>query len=520
MRKTLAIVLTVIMVLSLALVGVSAADATVIKTAEEFAAMAADGNYKLGADITIAASYGVGETIVPFCGTLDGDGHTVTTTVPVFAQLSTNACVKNLIIGKAGDQIVYADSTHCGALARDIAKSSTNVVIENVTNNCDITAVATGSWRRGGLIGQIFDAVEATFVGCTNNGKVLGGNMIGGLVGYIQGSKVSFTDCVNTGDVSIDIASSLTGLAAGIVGRFGGDNAYAPDTARSITITNCLNTGAIFATTQAAGILAHIRGCNVAISYCTNKGAVTSGFSSGTSGSSDAAGILGSTGGEKGYYAMITVDRCDNYGAVSSANARAAGIIGYVWCGNYSSNYLFAKVTNCVNRGAVSGGSFVSQIFAYTNDTRNTDEGTIKDTAIKDCVGLGSVSRSTITTRVEEKYYGSVLGFSSATVPENYDVKLTLVENDGTKYFSYTETAANAVSIMELGTQRAGLVTIATAAQAEAAAAALGLVGYTAPVIETPVVDDPATGDSILFVALAALVSVLGMGVAFKARKD
>ena len=135
MRKLLAIILAVVMMLSLAIVGVSAAEPEVITTAEQFAAMTADGNYKLGADITISASYG------EFKGTFDGDGKTITTTVPVFATL-TGATVKNLTI--EGN---VSDKGHVGALS----KAGSNVTIENVTNKASVTITEAAKYV-GGLI--------------------------------------------------------------------------------------------------------------------------------------------------------------------------------------------------------------------------------------------------------------------------------------------------------------------------------------------------------------------------------
>ncbi|MBR2294072.1 MAG: hypothetical protein IKA44_07215, partial [Clostridia bacterium] len=68
--------------------------ATEITNAEQFLAMAADGNYVLAADITLTASYAAA-----FSGTLDGADHTVTVTNgAVFTSLN-GATVKNLNVG-------------------------------------------------------------------------------------------------------------------------------------------------------------------------------------------------------------------------------------------------------------------------------------------------------------------------------------------------------------------------------------------------------------------------------------
>ena len=89
MRKLIAILLGAVMMLSLAIVGVSAADPEIITTAEQFAAIKADGNYKLGADIAVASTLvfkDAEDKEVGFTGTLDGDGHTITVSAPIFSR--------------------------------------------------------------------------------------------------------------------------------------------------------------------------------------------------------------------------------------------------------------------------------------------------------------------------------------------------------------------------------------------------------------------------------------------------
>ena len=85
MRKLIAILLGAVMMLSLAVVGVSAADPEVITTAEQLAAIKVDGNYKLGADIAVASTLFFKDSQgndTPFTGTLDGAGHTITVSAP------------------------------------------------------------------------------------------------------------------------------------------------------------------------------------------------------------------------------------------------------------------------------------------------------------------------------------------------------------------------------------------------------------------------------------------------------
>ena len=95
---------------------------TEITTAEEFAAMKADGNYRLANDITVTEPYKS-----TFKGTFDGDGNTVNLNI-------------NVTSGNAG----LFSETGSGA------------VIRNVNVHADVTSsVASTSYGTGGLIGKV-----------------------------------------------------------------------------------------------------------------------------------------------------------------------------------------------------------------------------------------------------------------------------------------------------------------------------------------------------------------------------
>ena len=98
MKKTLSVILALIMILSICYFSVAAApEGTAISSAAEFAAMAADGKYYLANDITLDATYAG-----PFKGTLDGNGKTVTVSAPIFAAIE-GATIKNLTVAGAID---------------------------------------------------------------------------------------------------------------------------------------------------------------------------------------------------------------------------------------------------------------------------------------------------------------------------------------------------------------------------------------------------------------------------------
>ena len=182
MKKIISIALALSMLASLIVMSVSAAytpEGTAITSAAEFAAMAADGKYYLANDITVEATYeGV------FAGTLDGNGKTITTSVPVFATLGS-ATVKNLKL--AGE--IAIDEADAAVLTTTVAGGST-LVIDNVENNCNLTVAKKKDV--GGFIGVMnYDACYGTTItikNSTNNGNITGGWRAGGFLGYAPGS--------------------------------------------------------------------------------------------------------------------------------------------------------------------------------------------------------------------------------------------------------------------------------------------------------------------------------------------
>ena len=521
MRKSLAIILAAVMMLSLAVVGVSAADPEVITTAEQFAAIKVDGNYKLGADIAVATTLvfkDAEDKEVGFSGTLDGAGHKITVSAPIFSRLS--GTVKNLVI--EGAVSATGTSEHCAPLA---LRGSGTVVLDNILNKASVTT----AYRGAGIISQIDNGSNATIKNCTNEGKVVNtgeaSSMIGGIIAYQQGNTLDLSNCVNHGEIT-----SAYGLAGGVMGRYGGDDGkYNPE--KTVTITNCLNDGAVTGSSQVGGILAHGRSSLVTISNCTNKGKILSTYrkdgtgayvlnSSGNKqGTSDASGIFGSTAGSDGHYCVVLISKCLNEGDVTSDNARASGICSYVWCGNQGDNYPHAEVTDCVNKGNIAGGSFVSQIVTYTNDTK--DMGGAKQSTKVGGVGLGTVSRAADTLRDADKTYLSIVGVSSAATALNYDFNLVLSNTDKSTWVSYSEgTEGNRHPISELP----DTIKIVTPEEAETAAKALGAgasgtIGYVAPSDPSQGGSTVVTGDTAVIVMIVAAVSLLGMGIALKARK-
>ena len=506
MRKSLAIILAAVMMLSLAIVGVSAADPEVITTAEQFAAIKVDGNYKLGADIAVASTLvfkDAEDKEVPFTGTLDGAGYTITVSAPVFNSFGGTA--KNIVF--EGEIAVAGTDAYAASLA-NYGKGT--VTITNVSNKANIT---TG-FRGAGIIAQINNGATAVITSCDNYGTIHGtgekSGMIGGIVGYQQGNTLVLEKCVNYGAVSDD-----TGLAGGIIGRFGGD--YSNADVYTCDITNCVNKGSVTGSTQIGGIAGYARSVTITFLHCTNEGAVSST-------GNDAAGILACSNVAKGTTkdgtkdvsncgnSFIIIDSCVNKGSVEAAANRGAGICGYVWAGGGADSIKnHVEIINNVNYGEIKGTSHVSQIMAYTNSA---------DNIVKNNVGLGKIAAAGSASPKKSFY-----SFSSAAIPA--ELKDNIIVDDGTEYATYTATDGKGDNIIEIKAEAAAaMVAVKTEADAKAAADALkaGLVsgtviGYVAPADPSQGGSSVVTGDTALIVMIVCAVSLLGMGIALKARK-
>lgn len=411
---------------------------TAITTAAEFAAMEANGNYYLDANITIDASYAS-----KFTGTFDGNGHTVTVSVPMFAKL--NGTVKNLTV--RGSVTATGASEYAAAVAL-LADKSKSVLVENVVNY----ATVTSAYRAGGIFAQINSGSVARFVNCVNNGKVTGTNMVGGVLGYMQGYGLEMLDCVNNGDVSI--VAGNKGNCGGLVGRFGEDKAITDGT-RFVNIINCKNTGAVSSSTMAGGILGHARGATATIAYCVNEGNII-GNNDSVEDDCTAAGIVSSVGTSK-FLATLNVTNCVNTGNITMASSvpngskLASGIVGYV----YGSGVGRVTIDKCINLGTISSTFFASQLLGYSNNAANT---------IKNSIAAGKVEKyndATTTLPV-------VFGLSSAKSVDYKISNLYYLENDGTEYYSYATKDTNASNIVKLAdylSNYKGKITLFSAAE-------------------------------------------------------
>ncbi len=261
---------------------------TEIKTEAEFLEMGICGSYKLSSDITLRSSY-----LLPFYGSLDGGGHTVTLVgAPMFREIEdatvTNLKLENTVKNESLPFIGAVTPTAHRVTLENIS-STASVIGANgvgglvgsvdgmgIFKNCSVYATVTSSsGNAAGLVCSSEKAEELIFEGCTYNGTVTaryhGGGLIayarsvsdlsvkscnifpgitasqsvGGILGYVIKSKsVTVTDCT----VSGFFKAEDSGVLGGVIGR--------ADSSDSVTLDSCAVSGNFTATGNLGGIIA------------------------------------------------------------------------------------------------------------------------------------------------------------------------------------------------------------------------------------------------------------------------
>ncbi len=256
MKKTLSVILTLAMVISMfaALsLSTSAADVECATWADVVAAFTADAtaSVKLTGDVTCDAA------IETMSGTFDGNGYTVTVAADaqMFAKVTGTATIKNfqtaaaaantkspvieLIAGDATvvienviNNVAVAESTaQTGGI---VAKTTGSVMLTMtaVVNNADLQTVNQVS----GIVGNADGKLNITFTDVVNNGKITGNKDYAGGIICSNGTVVgTMTRVINNGEVVVLPTSAKGSNAAGFVGTA---KAHA-----DIVFTDCVNTG-------------------------------------------------------------------------------------------------------------------------------------------------------------------------------------------------------------------------------------------------------------------------------------
>ena len=205
-----------------------------------------------------------------------------------YGSVKTTATDKGMIGGIAGKCLkpvldCYNFGTITGANTTGGIVGSTTKAVSNCYNYGTVNA---SSWLIGGIAGSVDAGANVT--GCKNYGDITStGDCVGGIVGS---SKAIVSDCENYGTIkgtgrSAGIAYYSSGTIENCVNNgnviggwdLGGILAWVGD-GQSATIKNCTNNGDVTGTWNNGGIfgLAHDNAGTVTITGCTNNGHIKS----------------------------------------------------------------------------------------------------------------------------------------------------------------------------------------------------------------------------------------------------
>ncbi len=348
----------------------------VIKTAAEFAAMEADGDYALGADITIDATWNGGvvldredlATYTPFKGSLDGQGYTITTNTAVFANVA--GTVKNLIVD--GDIAALTIDANLAAEATAIRYNGAvalyadgTAVFENIENYANVNATVAAaevtvdtasvvSDFTGAIVGYVGETGDVTVIDCVNYGAISAGfhGAAGGIVGASAG-VVEIVNCEND--------ATITQLAFGAVKKEGevAGGIFGAQYLGTLSVAKCVNYGQIVSGDgDGSGIVgwAKNEATSTAIDSCENYGDLDL-YNRG-------GGIFG-----VGYAPNATVTNSTNYGDVDSEVNYCGGVVG-----RYGNGGDTVEIKGCINKGKVtSSGGRVAGILGYADGNITID---------------------------------------------------------------------------------------------------------------------------------------------------
>ena len=180
-------------------------------------------NARLMKDITMDGTEWtpIGTDTIPFTGTFEGDGHTI-------SKLTCTDTNKDHVglVGYAIDATIQNVTVQGATLnGRDHIGAVCGYLTGGTITNCHAVETVIGHKYCGGIVGYIMGNTNVT--GCTNSGTVSGYSFLGGIVG--QAHRATVQRCFNSGAVTGNRSP-----IGGIVGQ-----------AITTTVLDCGNTGAV-----------------------------------------------------------------------------------------------------------------------------------------------------------------------------------------------------------------------------------------------------------------------------------
>lgn len=393
----------------------------------------------------------LGSLLVPFTGTFDGKGYTISNLkAPLFGKLQ-GATVQNLTL--TGDIVMTgssANGNNGGALTpradgmtlrNCVSNVSLNftpaapscigawagfcgagtITIGQCVNNGAVTVDYSGAKAHsiyvGGFIGKT--NVGATISSSVNNGAVSGKTenssdqssqttLMGGFIGNAN-KTVNVQKCVNNGAVRVTTSKGHGGhKVGGLIGVLEGGS--------TSNFTDCVNNGEVFAYVQAGGLVGTVN--NIAtLNNCYNYGDVISGGDKTMSGSSFAGGMiayLNATGSDG-----AVIKNCVNYGNITSQANVSTKLEAYA--GGIAGN-IGGKVTlvagNCLSKGTVKADLYAGGLFGYVN--ANCKKAEVGNSLV---TGNVLLLESSLSGAASGAVIGQNMAAATVVLPEGYGIE-------------------------------------------------------------------------------------------------
>lgn len=338
----------------------------------------------------------------PFCGTFDGQGHTIKN-LYIENAWHDQALFGN-VVGATIENFTLTGSVTTGWMAGGVVAQMSRTRLDNIVNRADVkTLFKSGDGgfasTAGGIVGYVVDtyvtrngATPSSLTNLKNYGSVeiAGITEQGGGVGGIAGSLVCADDdraivvsrCENHGTVHAN-ASNYTDIwnkgAGGIIGSTATYGNY--------QISDCSNRGDVSSANLAStgGITGSISGVNSSVSYCYNAGSVD-----GESPEEVAStgGIVGRSVAAHTGNTQLDITSCYNVGEISGRGGNTSAILGAEsgygedWDGNsggttvnnVNNYYAENSVTNSSSTGVLFQSGTVEAAQPVSMERINSDE--------------------------------------------------------------------------------------------------------------------------------------------------
>ena len=394
----------------------------------------------------------------------------------------------------------------------------------------------TFSYRFGGLFAYMTTAADFTpgLINITLEGKmegcVAGGTdrYAGALLGWTQQSnnnpnKIIVANCV----VDVDMLCDATGLnmtANLIIGNVVARSGY-------LNIYNCTSYGDVTligdsCQTTAGGVVAYAP--DTSVYNCVNYGKITV---KNTNAAKDiyCGGVVGTTASSK---IANTIENCINYGEVVSDGARASYTGGTVGCSAAANT----TITNCANVADVTSKSTSSTALPYAGGVLgySNKEGV----AVLDSFNSGNIA--TFNDNKTGHAPGGIVGVLNNANDTTYMKNCTSTTATFKGWMAATNPATDCVAEADAAVVAAAVKAVDDAVNAATSASINGIVinfvkeapvappETTEPAPETtepaPETTEPGsstpTGDSAAIFAAVAVISILGVAVVAKRREN